>query len=164
MDYIWNALKSLEYNARYISLYMKRVRTFKIVSEIFATIITPCFLSSLFAWNKAPWLGVLFSVGCALELLIYQNSVAYRISPYLPFIKREMERLCLEARNKYVEHREDDLKTQLKVSQSLRNRCDDIKRSILEEGLWIPVIDKLEKMAEEEVNAALELEPYIVKH
>lgn len=150
MDYLWNAVKSLEYNARYISYYKERANTIKIAVNTITAILSSGSFAALACWDALPWLFSALTFVSVVVQIAYQNSRVYQLLPYLPLLEKKLYALSSKAKKEFVEHHNDGEEKAQLIATKLYEEFDQIESELLGGDFQIPVIKRLEKKTDTE--------------
>ena len=158
MDYLWNAVKSLEYNARYISYYKERANTIKIIVNTITAILSSGSFAALACWDALPWLFSALTFVSVVVQIAYQNSRVYQLLPYLPLLEKRLYALSSKAKKEFVKHCDDNEKHGRKIAMEFYEEFIQIENELLGGEFHIPTIKSVEKKAETETAMVIKEE------
>ena len=150
MDYLWNAVKILEYNARYVSIYRQRADRIKIAVNTITAILSSGSFAALACWDVLPWLfSALTFVSVAVQIA-YQNSRVYQLLPYLPLLEKKLFALSSKAKKEFVKHCDENEKHGREIAMEFYEEFIQIESDLLGGEFHIPAIKSVEKKADAE--------------
>ena len=158
MDYLWNAVKDMEFQKQYIIAYRARVGTWIRFSNIALAFLSSSAFAGLAFFDAVPWVFALISLICVLWQTFNQFGRPYQIAPYLKRFEREVTTLSEKTKRLWVEHYDDKEEEQLRLANEVNEEFNLIERDCLDTDLEIPFIKCVSKKAEKVTLAILRSE------
>lgn len=155
MDYLWNAVKDMEFQKQYIIAYRARVGMWIRFSNITLAFLSSSAFAGLAFFDAVPWLFALISALCVFWQIANQFGRPYQIAPYLKRFEREVTTLSEKTKRLWVDHCDDKGEEFLKLANEVNEEFARIENDCLENDLQIPSIKRVSKKAEKATLAFL---------